>query len=58
MTSWQDNGILKTPSSRGSSGVLYHQSAVVGVISCRGLPIAELPSVSGVDSRVLRDGNP
>ncbi len=58
MTKCRDDGILKTPSSRGSSGALYHQSAIVGVISCRGLPIAELPSVSGVDSRVSRDGNP
>ncbi len=58
MTNGHGDGILKTPSSRGISGALYHQSAIVGVISCRGLPIAELPFVSGVDSWVLRDGNP
>ncbi len=49
MTKSSGNVILKSPSSRGSSGALYHQSAIVGVISCRGFSIVELPFASGVD---------
>lgn len=44
--------------SRGGSGTLYPQSAIVGVILHGGLYFVRLPSESGVDVRVLRDRNP
>jgi len=45
------------PSSWGSSGALYHQSAIVGVISGPGPFLVELPFISGVDVWVLRNRN-
>ena len=50
--------VIKFPCSRGDSGALYLQSAPAGVIPCLGLFAAKLPCVSGVDVRVLRNGNP
>lgn len=50
-------GILKKPRSRGDSGALYLQSALAGVMLCRGYSIAELPFVSGDDVWVLRNRN-
>ena len=52
------NDTIKSPSSRGGSGALYLQSAIVGVMSCRGFLAVELPSESGVDVWVLRNRNP
>ena len=49
--------VIKFPYSRGGSGTLYHQSAIDGVMSCRGLLYAELPRISDIDVRVLRNGN-
>ena len=49
--------VIKFPYSRGGSGALYLQSAIVGVIFRRGRFIVKLPLVSGVDVWVLRDGN-
>ena len=43
--------------SRGVSGALYLQSAIVGVMLHGGLFLVELPFESGVDVWVLRDGN-
>lgn len=43
--------------SRGVSGALYLQSAIVGVILHGGLYSVRLPSESGVDIWVSRDGN-
>ena len=45
------------PCSWGVSGALYLQSATAGVISCLGLVTVELPSISGVDVLVSRNGN-
>ena len=47
--------VIKFPYSRGGSGALYLQSAIVGVIFCRGRFIVKLTLVSGVDVWVLRD---
>ena len=49
--------VIKFPYSRGGSGALYLQSAIVGVIFRRGRFIVKLPLISGVDVWVLRDGN-
>lgn len=43
--------------SRGVSGALYLQSAIVGVMLHGGLLFVELPFESGVDVWVSRDGN-
>lgn len=42
--------------SRGGSGTLYPQSAIVGVMLHGGLMLVNLPSESGVEAWVLRDG--
>ena len=47
--------VIKFPYSRGGSGALYLQSAIVGVIFRRGRFIVRLPLISGVDVWVLRD---
>ena len=52
------NSILIKPCSRGVSGALYLQSALVGVMLDRGLLLVQLPFISGVEVRVLRNGNP
>ncbi len=44
--------------SRGVSGTLYPQSAIVGVILHGGLYFVRLPFESGVDVWVLRDKTP
>ncbi len=49
--------VIKFPCSRGVSGALYPQSAIEGVMVGLGLFLVELPLVSGVDVRVLRDRN-
>ena len=49
--------VIKFPRSRGDSGALYLQSAPAEVMPCPGPTIAKLPCVSGVDVRVLRNGN-
>ena len=49
--------VIKFPYSRGGSGALYLQSAIVGVMLHGGLLFVELPFVSGVDVWVSRDGN-
>ena len=49
--------VIKFPYSRGGSGALYLQSAIVGVIFHRGRFIVRLHLISGVDVWVLRDGN-
>ena len=49
--------VIKFPYSRGGSGALYLQSAIVGVIFRRGRFIVKLPLISGVDVWVLRDGS-
>ena len=49
--------VIKFPYSRGGSGALYLQSAIVGVIFRRGRFIVKLPLVSGADVWVLRDGS-
>lgn len=43
--------------SRGVSGALYLQSAIVGVILHGGLVLVKLPQVSGIETWVLRDRN-
>ena len=48
--------VIKFPYSRGGSGALYLQSAIVGVIFRRGRFIVKLPLISDVDVWVLRDG--
>ena len=48
--------VIKFPYSRGGSGALYLQSAIVGVIFRRGRFIVKLPLKSDVDVWVLRDG--
>ena len=50
--------VIIFPCSRGASGALYPQSALVGVMLCRGLAFWKLPVVSGDDVWVLRNGNP
>ena len=57
MTKCNKTVILKSPGSRGVSGTLYRQSAIAGVISCLGFLIVKLPSISGDDVWVLRNGN-
>lgn len=49
--------VLKFPCNRGGSGALYLQSAIAGVLSCLGSFDKELPFISGVDIRVLRNRN-
>lgn len=49
--------VIKFPCSRGVSGALYPQSAIEGVMAGFGEFLVELPLVSGVDVRVLRDRN-
>ena len=49
--------VIKLPCSRGVSGALYLQSAIAGVMFCRGHLIAKLPFVSDVDVWVLRNRN-
>ena len=49
--------VIKFPCSRGVSGALYPQSATEGVMVGFGLFLVELPLISGVDVRVLRDRN-
>ena len=49
--------LLRFPCSRGDSGALYLQSAIAGVLSCLGSFDEELPFISGVDIRVLRNRN-
>lgn len=49
--------VINFPCSRGVSGALYLQSATVGVMSCPGFFVVELPFASGVDVRVLRNRN-
>ena len=48
--------VIKFPYSRGGSGALYLQSAIVGVIFRRGRFAVRLPLISGVDVWVSRDG--
>ena len=48
--------VIKFPYSRGGSGALYLQSAIVGVIFRRGRFVVRLPLKSDVDVWVLRDG--
>ena len=57
LTNRAKNVILKSPGSRGGSGTLNQQSAIAGVIFCRGFLIVKLPAVSGVDVWVLRNRN-
>ena len=49
--------VIRFPCSRGDGGALYLQSALVGVISCPGLFDRQLPCISGIDARVLRNRN-
>ncbi len=56
LTKSQNAGILKTPCSRGSSGLLYLQSAIAGVMARRGLSFGLLPFISGDEVWVLRNG--
>ena len=49
--------VIKFPCSRGVSGALNLQSAIAGVIFCRGHLIAKPPYVSDVDVWVLRNRN-
>ena len=55
--SYQHLMIYLETEQRGGSGTLYHQSAIVGVISRRGLSIVELPLISDVDFWVSRNRN-
>ena len=48
--------VIKLLCSRGASGTLYLQSAIVGVMLCRGLYLSKLPLVCGVEIWVLRGG--
>lgn len=57
LTFFRKHAILKSPSSRGGSGALYQQSAIVGVMFCPGFLVVELPLISGVEAWVLRNGN-
>ena len=53
----QTKYVINFPRSRGVSGALYLQSALVGVISSRGYLFVEPPFISGVDAWVLRNRN-
>lgn len=53
----QLNIVINFPCSRGDGGALYLQSALVEVISCLGLFDRQLPCISGIDARVLRNRN-
>ncbi len=44
--------------SRGDSGALYLQSALAGVMSCRGCLPVKTTVVSGVDAGVLAQQKP
>jgi len=55
LTKQTKNGIIKSLGSRGGSGTLYQQSAIAGVISCRGFLIVKPPFISGDDAWVLRN---
>ena len=57
LTFFLKHAILKSPSSRGGSGALYQQSAIVGVMLCPGFLAVGLPFISGDDVWVLRNGN-
>ena len=57
LTFFPKHAILKSPSSRGVSGALYQQSAIVGVMLCLGSVAVGLPFISGDDVWVLRNGN-
>ena len=48
---------LNFRASRGVSGALYLQSALVGVMPGLGFFLVEQPFISGVDAWVLRNGN-
>ena len=57
LTKWVKKVILKSPSSRGGSGTLNRQSAIAGVIFCRGFLAAKQPFISGDEAWVLRNRN-
>ena len=58
LTNLPKNSILNKPCSRGVSGALYLQSALVGVMLYRGLSLGQLPFISGDEVWVLRNEYP